>query len=136
MTGRTIDLDGQIFGKLTVIRRVRRVKHGRNNVSVWLCRCLCGNELEVTQTDLRKGLKPSCRACRHDPCIICGVPILNTDIEAKQNTCSDECQHEQLKKKHKRRYEKITKEDPDYNKKRHAYRMINDDNYRNKRIAK
>ena len=62
-----IDLTGQPFGRLIVIREYGRDKHG--NV-LWLCRCLgkngndCGKEVVVTSNHLRSGHTQSC-GCLH-----------------------------------------------------------------------
>lgn len=61
MTGsRTLDLSGQVFHKLTVLRLAfvkRREAH-------WLCRCECGNEITVRRTNLLSGNNKAC-GCEH-----------------------------------------------------------------------
>ena len=52
-----IDLRGQVFHWLTVLRENGRDKH--NNV-LWLCRCKCGNEVTVCSNNLRRGHTTSC----------------------------------------------------------------------------
>jgi hypothetical protein len=52
-----IDLTGQKFGRLTVLKRVS-ITGSRN--SAWLCRCTCGNEHVVLYGSLRRGLTKSC----------------------------------------------------------------------------
>ncbi len=47
--GRFIDLTGQKFGRLTVIKKVGIDKYGK---SIWLCKCDCGNEKEVKSDNL------------------------------------------------------------------------------------
>lgn len=51
------DLTGQQFGRLTVIRR-----DGSNKwrISLWLCRCTCGNEKIVVAGNLNRGDTKSC----------------------------------------------------------------------------
>jgi hypothetical protein len=52
------DLAGRIFGKLTVIRRIKENnKHGHAH---WLCKCLCGNEIITGGSELRRGNVKSC----------------------------------------------------------------------------
>lgn len=65
-----IDLTGQPFGRLVVIR-----ENGRKNGRVtWLCRCLgrqgddCGNEVVVTTSDLRSGNTQSCGCLQRERC--------------------------------------------------------------------
>lgn len=52
-----IDLTGQPFGRLIVIREYGRDAHG--NV-LWLCRCECGNEIIVRGDSLRNEHTTSC----------------------------------------------------------------------------
>lgn len=47
-----IDLTGQKFNRLTVIRRVENSKDGR---TMWLCKCDCGNERIISGRSLRNG---------------------------------------------------------------------------------
>lgn len=52
-----IDLTGQVFGRLTVIREVEKDKHGKPK---WLCRCECGNKRIIQGNHLRSGETNSC----------------------------------------------------------------------------
>ena len=52
-----IDLNGQKFGKWTVIRFIGNANYG------WLCRCDCGREVIVKGGSLRNGNSKSCRSC-------------------------------------------------------------------------
>ena len=58
--GTVIDLTGQRFGRLTVIKLVKI-----NNRSCWLCKCDCGKETYSIGTHLKSGHKRSC-GCLHD----------------------------------------------------------------------
>jgi hypothetical protein len=51
------DLSGQVFGRLTVLRR-----HGRNAAgnATWLCACVCGNSAVAIGSDLNRQRKKSC----------------------------------------------------------------------------
>ena len=131
-----VDYSGYRFHALTVTTQVGIVKHGRNNVKIWACVCICGNELEVDQSSLVKGQKPACKTCRRGPCVICGAPIENDDWGVKRTTCSDYCQGEQLKAKHKRRYYKLLSLNPEHNKKRHKARQLADPDYEKKRYQR
>lgn len=55
-----IDLKGQVFGRLTVIKRVGN-RHGR---VAWLCECTCGNDIITTAKRLRNKSTQSC-GCYH-----------------------------------------------------------------------
>ena len=57
----SIDLTGQQFGKLTVIRRS---DHSDRHGLLWLCRCDCGNEKEISGCLLRAGKIKSCGCLR------------------------------------------------------------------------
>ena len=53
-----IDLTGQRFGRLVVIKRVG--SQGKSGMATWQCRCDCGNETVVRSDCLRKGTTVSC----------------------------------------------------------------------------
>lgn len=55
--GKKLDLSGQQFGRLTVIKEAAR--HSNGSVR-WLCKCTCGNEVIVSRHDLRDGSTQSC----------------------------------------------------------------------------
>lgn len=58
-----IDLTGQTFGRLYVIKRVEnKVVNSRKKVEKiqYLCRCVCGNEVVVTGEGLKTGHTKSC----------------------------------------------------------------------------
>lgn len=57
-----IDLTGKRYGRLTVIRKAKN----RGNMTVWLCRCDCGNETEVYGNNLRRCYTTSCGCFRHE----------------------------------------------------------------------
>lgn len=50
------NLVGKIFGRLTVLKDVGR-KHGE---VLWLCKCNCGNEVNITANNLKNGGTKSC----------------------------------------------------------------------------
>ena len=70
MAPKAIDLTGQVFGELTVMRRVPNVDdgYGRSKVA-WLCRCSCGREVVYTTQVLRQRPygKTSCGCKPPDP---------------------------------------------------------------------
>ena len=55
------NLLGQVFGSLTVLRRVERNKHGHYR---WLCECVCGKFTEVRGDHLQTGNTTSCGCAR------------------------------------------------------------------------
>jgi len=55
--GKLIDLTDRKFGQLTVIERVENSKWG---LPVWLCRCECGEQTEVSGWTLRGGHQTHC----------------------------------------------------------------------------
>lgn len=55
------DITGQVFSRLTAIRRSGANKDGR---ATWLCKCECGKELVILGKDLRSGNTRSC-GCLH-----------------------------------------------------------------------
>lgn len=63
-----IDLTGQRYGRLTVIRRMGSYRNpqGRNTRAVWLCRCDCGIEVAARSDHLRTGETKSCGCLRDE----------------------------------------------------------------------
>lgn len=57
-----IDLTGQRFGRLVVIRQADNA----NGMTRWQCRCDCGNETIVYGSNLRRGYTQSCGCYRHE----------------------------------------------------------------------
>lgn len=57
----TIDIAGEKFGRLTVVRRSGKDRHGK---VLWICKCDCGAEKVAVGTALRKGDTRSC-GCLH-----------------------------------------------------------------------
>lgn len=51
------DLTGRRYGKIVVTERLRTIEHGE---TIYLCRCDCGNEVEIRQSNLVKGHNMSC----------------------------------------------------------------------------
>jgi len=60
MNSRLVDMTGQRFGKLMVIRFACRV-HGK---SAWHCRCDCGGKTVTRRTDLLNGKAKTCGCSR------------------------------------------------------------------------
>ncbi len=58
MGRKAIDMTGQKFGKLTVVRRVK----SKNSNAYWLCYCECGRAKEVRRGHLINGDTKSCRS--------------------------------------------------------------------------
>lgn len=61
--GKTIDLKGQKFGRLTVIGRAGSTL-GRH--ALWLCKCSCGNSKIIRGSCLRNGSTKSCGCLRRE----------------------------------------------------------------------
>lgn len=56
-----IDITGNCYGKLVVIKRAEnRVQPNGNVVAQWLCRCDCGNKKVIASAGLRYGKVKSC----------------------------------------------------------------------------
>lgn len=58
-----LSLEGQKFGRLTVIEYAYTDRHGH---SAWRCECECGNELIVKGIHLKSGHTSSCRCLRDE----------------------------------------------------------------------
>lgn len=89
---RPINLVGQRFGRLEVIREAGNNKHGQR---IFLCRCDCGKEIETKSYYLRQGDTKSC-GCLHRECVIrqetthgrTRTPEWNSWVKIKQR-CTD-----------------------------------------------
>ena len=60
---KSLQIEGQKFNKLTVLRRVENNKY---NKSQWECQCECGNIIVVLGTALKNGKVKSCGCVRKD----------------------------------------------------------------------
>lgn len=58
-----LQLIGQKFGRLKVVKRVENAKAGQ---SQWLCKCDCGNEIIVKGVSLKCGNTTSCGCYKHE----------------------------------------------------------------------
>lgn len=55
--GKFIDLTGQRFGRLTVISQAERKRRPCGSiVTMWNCKCDCGNLVTVSMQNLRRGM--------------------------------------------------------------------------------
>lgn len=73
-----IDLTGQTFGLLTVVRLTTKREHG----SCWFCKCECGRTTTTTISRLRSGLTKSCGCLK-------GRPVLPGQKAGKNAMISD-----------------------------------------------
>ena len=81
--GKYIDLAGQKFGKLTVIKRVEdHITPSGQHKQLWLCRCDCGNEKIIRGESLRNGSTMSCG------CLKQSTGEMNIEEILKQNNIS------------------------------------------------
>lgn len=60
-----LSLEGQSFGKLTVLRQDGSYKTKHNRSAKWLCECECGTELHVSTRNLKLG-QQQCWQCGVD----------------------------------------------------------------------
>ena len=58
MSKNRLDISGQKFGKLTALYPTER--KSTSGSIIWRCRCDCGNEVDVSVAELRKGNNKSC----------------------------------------------------------------------------
>jgi hypothetical protein len=57
------DETGKVFGRLTVIERVKMPTKQNRSRAVFLCRCACGTEINMSGNLLRKGTFKECGMC-------------------------------------------------------------------------
>jgi hypothetical protein len=50
-----IDLVGQRFGRLLVIKRVEKPEYIKQHDTYWLCKCDCGKEKIISKRSLKNG---------------------------------------------------------------------------------
>lgn len=66
--GKFIDMTGQKFGRLTVIKRAKNhIQPNGVSVVMWECKCDCGNKITTNGMNLRRGKTKSC-GCLHEEC--------------------------------------------------------------------
>lgn len=63
-----IDLTGQKFGRLTVIKRVEKPQGLKKKETYWLCLCDCGKETTVIAYSLKSGRIKSCGCYHKEKC--------------------------------------------------------------------
>lgn len=64
----TVEMTGQTFGHLTVVRRAGSIRKGpkrKKKYAVWLCKCSCGERVEVIGQHLRNGQRKACALNGH-----------------------------------------------------------------------
>lgn len=76
---KVIDLTGQRFGRLTVLRRCGTSKDGQK---VYLCKCDCGNFKEIRSGNLRNGHTNSCGCLSRE---------VTSKVNAERNTKHNGC---------------------------------------------
>lgn len=70
---RFIDMTGEVYGRLTVLRFAGRRLCGKCRAYYWRCRCECGAEVDVDRNRLVIGKTRSC-GCLHSE-VAGGVPV-------------------------------------------------------------
>lgn len=58
--GKFIDITGEVFGKITVVRRLDEKTNGH---ILWECKCECGNHINKTRPNLIKMKNKCCSEC-------------------------------------------------------------------------
>lgn len=76
--GKSIDLTGQTFGRLTVIKRAEpAVQPAGQKKLQYLCKCSCGNTVTVRVDNLKKGHTKSCGCLKRERGIQLGLANSN-----------------------------------------------------------
>lgn len=84
--GSVEDLTGRVFGKLTVIKATSL--KDSNGAALWLCRCECGTEINVSQVSLLQGYYKSCGCIRQEQ-----QQLLHENLTYVENTCLEVLEH-------------------------------------------
>lgn len=87
-----IDIEGQRFGRLTVLRRGENTSRG---LARWVCKCDCGNEILASGGNLRFGHTTSCGCYKEEIVKTCSVThgmrrtrIYNIWTDIKSRCCN------------------------------------------------
>lgn len=59
------DLTGKRFGKLTAIKFEQEI-NSKRTYKYWICKCVCGKELEILDSRLRNGTYQTCSCSRSE----------------------------------------------------------------------
>lgn len=89
--GLTRDVSGMRFGQLVAVKPIGRRGVVGNFKTVWRCRCDCGNEVDITLSDLSTGNTQSCGCNKisHGERFISDVLISNNIKFISQKTFDD-----------------------------------------------
>lgn len=86
------DLSGKRFGNLTVLNYAGSKEIHGTKYGMWLCRCDCGNEIEVTTKALKTGNTTSCGCQSTNNLKSRGnVGIFYSEIKSKYNAILSRC---------------------------------------------
>lgn len=67
---RTINLSGQKFGNLLVLKQ----SHANKHCAIWICKCVCGQIIQAKSPVLRRGMQKSCGSGKCRPnCTMVGA---------------------------------------------------------------
>ena len=72
------DLTGTKFSRWTVIKLEKIIK----SQYFWLCKCDCGNDKVVRESDLKRGKSKSCKCLRGE-----NLALLNTKLKSTHKKC-------------------------------------------------
>ena len=78
--GTFIDLTGNRYGKLTVLKRIGT----KNNSPLWKCVCDCNNYKDVTSRDFKSGNTNSCGCLHLDK-------LINYKLKSQNGSVSGVC---------------------------------------------
>jgi hypothetical protein len=81
--GKLINLAGQKFGRLTVIKRAENNSFNRPR---WICKCDCGNYSIVSSSHLKSNHTKSCGCLQKEIRILSNINNKNGVIHGKHNT--------------------------------------------------
>ena len=93
-----MDLLNQKFGSLTVLKKAVSIKNKSNRISSsrWLCKCDCGNEIDVDTRNLKTGHTKSCGCLKNKSKNVCDMTNYEDEYcpaGAHLGEASDEKQH-------------------------------------------
>jgi hypothetical protein len=109
---------GDRFGKLIVEELLGKRPYGNREIVFWLCKCDCGNIIELPTRKLRSARErenyTACEECSMKVCVLCGdkFPRSRRYDFCASPACCTEMERRRWREKRKRQYERI-KSDPE-----------------------
>lgn len=84
---------GRVYGRLTLVRIVRRFKYLGATRTIWLCECACGQTKEINSQTLRPGKSRSCGCLQTEHAKALGKSHIGKNGNSAKNAAVKRTQH-------------------------------------------